>query len=617
MLENKDKSTEENSTEAITNKETVSEATQSAVNEVENMVAENSEKDEKKEEIPMLDYNAMELEQLVVELKKLLKNHPVQLIKNNADEIKNAFNVKFGKLLSQKKEEFLAEGGNSIDFQFSSPVKIEYNGLLREYKEKRDAYYTQIENQLKDNLEKRNTIIDELKSLIENADPRTMYNEFQKIQERWKGIGAVPRDRYNDTWKIYHHHVERFYDLLHLNKDFRELDFKHNLEEKQKLIARAESLLEIEDVNVAFKELQELHRIWKEDVGPVNREFREDVWNRFSDVTKKLHDKRHDYYKDLRSKHQEIIDAKLIIVEKINNYDFSKNQTHKDWQKSIREVEALRKQYFDTGKLPYNKSEVVWQKLKEATKRFNTAKNTFYKQEKSSQTDNLKKKMELVELAESLKDSEDWETTTNTMKRIQSDWKKIGHVPRKYSDEIWNRFKSACNAYFDRLNAHRDGVSQEQEAIVVEKKKFLEDFKALEGLTVEQVQEYIQKWRALGSLPRNARHLDGKFNKAVDASLAKLNLGREEIELMKFKNIVGGYLAQEDYRKLDSEQFFIRKKITETVREMQQLENNLSFISNATEDNPLVQNVRKGIQEFKNELDIWQMKLDYLRKLDY
>ncbi|WP_442267136.1 DUF349 domain-containing protein [Tenacibaculum sp. ZS6-P6] len=617
MLENKDKSTNENSTEAITNKETVSEATQSAVNEVENMVAENSEKDEKKEEIPMLDYNAMELEQLVVELKKLLKNHPVQLIKNNADEIKNAFNVKFGKLLSQKKEEFLAEGGNSIDFQFSSPVKVEYNGLLREYKEKRDAYYTQIENQLKDNLEKRNIIIDELKSLIENADPRTMYNEFQKIQERWKGVGAVPRDRYNDTWKIYHHHVERFYDLLHLNKDFRELDFKHNLEEKQKLIARAESLLEVEDVNVAFKELQELHRIWKEDVGPVNRELREDVWNRFSDITKKLHDKRHDYYKDLRSKHQEIIDAKLIIVEKISNYDFSKNQTHKDWQKSIREVEALRKEYFNAGKLPYNKSETVWQKLKEATKRFNTAKNTFYKQEKSSQTDNLKKKMELVELAESLKDSEDWETTTNTMKRIQSDWKKIGHVPRKYSDEIWNRFKAACNAFFDRLNAHRDGVSQEQEAIVVEKKKFLEDFKALEGLTVEQVQEYIQKWRALGSLPRNARHLDGKFNKAVDASLAKLNLGREEIELMKFKNVVDGYLAQEDYRKLDSEQFFIRKKITETVREMQQLENNLSFISNATEDNPLVKNVRKGIQGFKDELDIWQMKLDYLRKLDY
>jgi len=617
MLENKDKSVEDNTKELIENQEVISKEVESAVNEVENMVAENSEKEEKKEEIPMLDYASMELEELVEQLKKLIKNNPIQLIKNNADAIKNAFNIKFGKLLSQKKEEFLAEGGNSIDFQFSSPVKVEYNGLLKEYKVKRDAYYAQVENQLKDNLDKRNVLIEELKSLIENANPRTMYNEFQKIQEKWKAIGAVPRARYNDTWKIYHHHVERFYDLLHLNKDFRELDFRHNLEEKQKLIKRAESLLEIEDINVAFKELQELHRVWKEDIGPVSREFREEVWHRFSEATKKLHDRRHDYFKDLRSKHQEIIDAKLVVVEKINAFDFSKNISHKDWQRSIKEIEALRQEYFNVGKLPYNKSEVVWQKLKQATKRFNTAKNAFYKQEKSAQTDNLKKKMELVELAESLKDSEDWETTTNTMKRIQADWKKIGHVPRKYSDEIWSRFKTACNAYFDRLNAHRDGVTQEQEAVVVTKKEFLEEFKNASELSIEQVQEYIQKWRALGSLPRNARHLDGKFNKVVDASLAKLNLGREEIELMKFKNIVDNYLAQEDYRKLDSEQFFIRKKITETVREMQQLENNLSFISNATEDNPLVQNVRKGIGKFKEELDIWQMKLDYLKKLDY
>ena len=225
--------------------------------------------------------------------------------------------------------------------------------------------------------------------------------------------------------------------------------------------------------------------------------------------------------------------------------------------------------------------------------------------------------MELVELAESLKDSDDWDATTNTMKRIQSDWKKIGHVPRKFSDEIWNRFKTACNHYFDRLNAHRDGVSQEQEAVVVAKKKFIEDFKANDSLTIDDVKETILKWRELGALPRNARYLDGKFNKEVDAKLTKLYLGREEIEMMKFRNVVDNLFAQEDFRKLDNEQFFIRKKITETVREMQQLENNLSFISNATEDNPLVQNVRKGIQEFKEQLDIWQLKLDYLKKLDY
>jgi hypothetical protein len=617
MLENNDNSLEENTKEESQN-QTKQETAQAetAVNEVENVVAENSEKEENNE-IPMKDYSGMELDVLVSELNSLLKNNPVQLVKKNADAIKNAFNLKFGKLLSEKKAEFLAEGGNSIDFQFSSPIKTEYNKLLKEYKEKRDHYYKQLEDQLKNNLEKRNALIEELKNLIENAEPKTMYNDFQKIQEQWKSVGPVPRTRYNDTWKTYHHHVERFYDLLHLNQDFRELDFKHNLEEKLKLIERAEALLELEDVNAAFKELQELHRLWKEEVGPVSREFREDVWNKFSNATKKLHDKRHDFFRDLKSKHQEIISEKLAVIEKISNYDFSKNKTHKDWQKSIKDIEALRKKYFDVGKLPYNKSEAVWQKLKEATKRFNSAKNTFYKEEKSSQTDNLKKKMELVELAESLKDSEDWDSTTNTMKRIQSDWKKIGHVPRKFSDEIWNRFKTACNHYFNRLNAHRDGVSQEQEAVVVEKKKFIEDFKKNDSITVDDVKDAIVKWRELGALPRNARHLDGKFNKEVDAKLTQLNLDREEIEMMKFRNVVDNLLAQEDYRKLDSEQFFIRKKITETVRDMQQLENNLSFISNATEDNPLVQNVRKGIQEFKEQLDVWHSKLEYLKKLDY
>ena len=595
----------------------VTKETESAVNEVENEVANEAEKADEKHEIPMLDYASMKQEELVEELSKLIKTYQVQQLKSNVDALKNAFNAKFGALLAEKKEAFLAEGGNSIDFQFSSPVKSEYNKLLGEYKSKRDAYYSQLEKQLKENLEKRNVLIDELKALIVNADPKTMYNEFQEIQKRWKAIGAVSKTKYNDTWKTYHHHVERFYDLLHLNKDFRELDFKHNLEEKLKLITRAEALNEITDVNVAFKELQELHRLWKEEIGPVGKEHREDVWGKFSEATKKIHDKRHQYFKELKSKYQVMIDAKLEVIAEINAFDTSNNKSHNDWQKSIVEIEKLRKKYFDIGKLPYNKSEAVWQEFKAATKKFNSSKNVFYKGEKSAQNDNLKKKMELVELAESIKDSEDWNEATNTMKRIQSDWKKIGHVPRKFSDDIWKRFKNACNYYFDRLHAQKNEQNKEQLAVVESKKEFIEQIKVSENLTLENVQESIVKWRELGSLPRNARHLDEKFNKAIDAHLGNLNMSRSDIEMMKFKNTVETYLAQEDFRKLDSEQYFIRKKIDESVRDMQQLENNLSFISNATEDNPLVQNVRKGIQKFKDQLDVWQTKLDYLKRLDY
>jgi len=614
MLENNEEKVENPVTEEQNN---ASKETENAVNEVENEVANESEKADEKHEIPMPDYASMELEKLVDELKKLLKDYPVQQLKSNVDALKAAFNSKFGALLANKKEAFLAEGGNSIDFQFSSPVKTEYNKLLGEYKTKRDAYYSQLEKQLKENLERRNNLIEELKSLIENADPKTMYNDFQEIQNRWKSIGPVPKTKYNDTWRTYHHHVERFYDLLHLNKDFRELDFKHNLEEKLGLIERAEALNDIEDVNVAFKELQELHRLWKEEVGPVAKENREEVWGKFSEATKKIHDKRHQYFRELKSKYQEMIDAKLAVAAEIKAYDTSKNKTHNDWQKSIVEIEKLRKKYFDIGKLPYSKSEAVWQEFKAATKKFNTAKNAFYKNEKSAQNDNLKRKMELVELAESLKNSEDWNETTNTMKRIQSDWKKIGHVPRKFSDDIWKRFKNACNHYFDRLHALKNEQNKEQLATVEAKKEYIEQVKSEDIKTEEDVERVLGEWRDLGALPRNARHLDEKFNKAMDAHLDKLDMGRIDIEMMKFKGVVDTCLAQEDYRKLDSEQFFIRKKIDETVREMQQLENNLSFISNATEDNPLVQNVRKGIQDFKDQLDLWQEKLDYLKRLDY
>lgn len=613
MLENNEEKVEQ----PTNHEETVVTGAEKAVSDIENEVAQEAEKADEKHEIPMLDYAAMELDALVDELKKLLKAHPIQQLKANVDALKLAFNTKFGKLLADKKEAFLAEGGNSIDFQFSSPVKSEYNKLLGEYKTKRDSYYNQLEKQLKDNLERRNELIEELKSLIEHGDVKSMYNDFQEIQQRWKNIGAVPKTKYNDTWKTYHHHVERFYDLLHLNKDFRELDFKHNLEEKLKLITRAEALNELVDINVAFKELQELHRLWKEEIGPVGKEHREDVWKRFSEATKKIHDKRHQYFKELKSKYQDMIDAKLVVVDEINAFDVSGNKTHNDWQKSIVEIEALRKKYFDIGKLPYNKSEAIWQKFKAATKKFNTAKNAFYKQEKSAQSDNLKKKMELVELAESLKESDDWDTTTNTMKRIQSDWKKIGHVPRKYSDEIWKRFKSACNYYFDRLHERKNELNKELLVVVDAKKEFLDAFKEKASLSLDEVLAAIADWKKLGNLPRNARHLNDKFNKAVDAFLEKLDMSRADIEFLKFKNVVDGYLDQEDYRKLDSEQLFIRRKIDENVREMQQLENNLSFISNATEDNPLVQNVRRGIQEFKDELDIWQMKLDYLKKLEY
>ena len=588
-----------------------------AVEEVENSVAEKAEDSEESVVKEEKDYTILSLEELVKELQDTLSNNAVNKIKNEVESIKTAFNAKFGALLADKKKAFLDEGGNSIDFQFSSPVKGEYNSLLSEYKKQRDAHYNALEKQMNANLAKREEVIEGLKNLIENADSKTMYNEFRALQDTWRSIGPVSKNRYNDTWKTYHHHVERFYDLLHLSNDFRDLDFKNNLEEKLKIVAKAEELANSNDVNTAFKELQELHKIWKEDIGPVAKEVREEVWQKFSAATKKIHDKRHEYFRDMKSKYQEIINQKLLVIERLDAYDTSGNKTHKDWQNSINDIEKLRQEYFNAGKLPYAKSEEVWQKFKAATKKFNSSKNQFYKEEKKEQQDNLKKKLALIEVAESLKDSEDWAVATDTLKKIQSDWKKIGHVPRKFSDDIWNKFKTACNTYFDRFHKHKNSVSEEQQEVVNAKKEFLESLKEDKEHTKESVLDAIQAWKDLGALPRNVRHLEGKFNKQIDKLLESLSLDKKEVAMLKFTNVVDGFMANNDFRKLDSEQLFVRKKIDEVVREMQQLENNLGFFSNAKDDNPLVINVKNRIEEFKEDLAIWKEKLNYIKKLDY
>ncbi|WP_457616185.1 DUF349 domain-containing protein [Lutibacter sp.] len=622
--------TEENSTtpeNAIENPETPVNAdqepetsTNEAVDAIEDKIAESSENIEHASE-EMLDYNSFSLEDLVAELSKLVKEKPVQSITNNVNKIKSIFNVKFGELIKAEKEKFLKEGGNIVDFHFSNPIKSTYNSILYDYKIKKNKFYADQEKQLQDNLKEKLNLIEELKHLIDNADGASMYKIFKDIQTRWREVGPIPRAKYSDTWRTYHHHVERFYDLLHLNNDLRELDFKHNLEEKLKLVAKAEELAELDDINVAFKELQVLHKLWKEEVGPIARDKREEVWERFSAATKKVHDKRHEYFKGLKSKFEENVEKKLAVISKIDSYDTSANKTRSDWQKSIKEIEELRNTFFAIGQVPRAKSDQIWKKFKEANRKFNSEKNKFFKEIKKEHLENLNKKKLLIEQAVALKDSEDWDTATDIMKKIQADWKKIGHVPRKYSDKLWKEFKDACNHYFDRLHAKQDEGNKEQIEILNKKKDFIAEIKkaleAKEKITIDTLKEYVDTWQEMGQVSFDMRHIEAKFNKLLEKIGEENKIDKVEVEMVKFGNLINGYLEQKNYRKLDSEQLFIRKKIDETVREIQQLENNISFISNVSEENPLVKNVRNSIDEFKDKLAIWKAKLDYIKQLDY
>ena len=334
--------------ESVTTEETVSEVEVTAdaegennddpQNEIDESNAEDAEDEGHKErhEIPMLDYHAMNMDTLVEELNILITKEKIQAIKSHVDQIKSEFDLKFQELLEQKKEDFIQEGGNEIDFNYSSPVKKRFNELYNEYRDKRNQYYKNLEHRLDLNLKNRLDIIEELKGLINvEENINDTYKHFKELQERWRNAGPIPRVNYNDVWRTYHHHVEIFYDFLDLNRDLRDLDFKHNLEEKEKIIAQAESLAEMGDVNKAFRELQLLHKIWKEDLGPVDREHRDAIWDRFSAATKAIHQKRQEYFKNQDVIHEANLLVKQDIIKKIEAITQQKVNNHSSWQKLI------------------------------------------------------------------------------------------------------------------------------------------------------------------------------------------------------------------------------------------------------------------------------------------
>jgi hypothetical protein len=555
------------------------EKTDTSVDEIEESNAEDAEDESNIERhgLEEKDYSAMTMEQLVKEFEGLLKRQKVQTIKHQVGEIKSEFDSKFSEILEEKKEEFLNDGGDEIDFYYSSPLKKEFNSLFNEYRNNLKAYYKNLESTLKTNLDVRLQIIEEIKGVINvEENINTTYKYFKELQERWRNAGPIPRDKYNNAWNTYHHHVEIFYDFLHLNRDLRDMDFKYNLDQKLKIIERAEELAKDDNVNRTFRELQVLHKMWKEDLGPVDKEHREVIWERFSNATKTIHDKRQAYYADLDKAYEKNLERKEAIIEKIDSISNDTNNSHQAWQNKIKAIETLRNEFFNAGKVPSKVNEATWSKFKSAVRSFNRTKNAFYKGLKKDQFDNLQKKLDLIKIAEDNKDNDDFETVTPLMKKIQNDWKKIGHVPRKDSDKIWNKFKTACNHYFDKVHEHNKAENKELYEAFDKKAKLLETVKSLEltgkpEADLNTLKEKIDEWKTIGSVPFNKRYIEGKFNKALDDLFNKLKMDKSEVEMIKFENKLENLSQPDDTRLLDNEHNFIRKKIDEVRGELNQL----------------------------------------------
>jgi hypothetical protein len=610
--------------EVLESQTEVQDSANEAIETIENLNAEVSEDATVGEshDIPMLNYEAMDMENLVAELENLVVSDKIMAVKNHIEEIKSVFLSKYNHFIEEKKEEFVHENPDSTEgFEYHFPLKSKFDSLYNNFRSKKNTHFKSLESDLKSNLQTRLALIEELKSLINPGENiKDNLKQFNDLRERWKTAGSIPKDKYNHVWNNFHFHVENFYDYLHLDREARDIDFKHNLEAKLKIIARAQELVNEADVMKAFRELQSLHKIWKEDIGPVSRENREEIWAAFSELTKQMHDKRELIFEVQRGSEVENLAKKKEIIAAIEAIATEKITVHSGWQGQVEKIEALRSSFFSAGKVPTEVNEQTWSDFKTAVRNFNVHKNSFYKDIKKDQNTNLDKKNALVARAKELQESADFNVSTPIMKKIQEEWKQIGHVPKKYSDSVWKEFKEACNHYFDRLHAEKNENEEVEVAAFEKKKEYLETLKSFELVgdhktDLDAIKSHIEAWKSIGKVPFARRHIEGKFNKILDVLFEKLSLSKKDTDMMRFSNRMDSLSETNDTRKIDNEKIFLIRKVEEVQNEIFQLENNIQFFANAKKDNPMVLEVMKNIERQKEELATWKEKLKQIRQM--
>lgn len=561
------------------------------------------------EELVLPDYDDFSPEKLIEDAERLLKNEAIHKIKAHFDAIRKNLLDHLNDERKEKLTEFVEAGGVEMDFEFIQPLRQKFKSIYGDYRKKRQAYYQDLEDKLQNNLKVKLEIIDKIKEIVQKDESiGDTFKEFNNLQQEWRNTGPVPRNESNDLWKTYHHHVENFYEFIKINKELRDLDFKKNQQAKEELISKVEELAEEKDIKKAFSLLQDYHKKWKR-IGPVEREDREPMWERFSNATKKLHEKREEYYEGMRAQNEKLLEEKKSLVAKIEDFPFQNIKSHGKWQEAIKAVETIRQEFRKIGRINHPENDKIWDEFRAVLRDFNSHKNNFYKELKKDQQNNLLKKRALLEKALSLKDSTDWKNTSNDLKRIQADWKKIGHVPRSESDKIWKQFREACNHFFSQLTNHNKSQDKALEGNYDSKSELLEKLKNFkpEGnqkKDISALSAIINEWKGLGRVPRDKSKIESEFNKVLDAQFKAIDLDKKEAQRIRFENKISSLKGDNgDDRQLLREKDFLRKKLDEAKKELNTLENNMAFFSSSSANSPFMKEAQKNIKNQQMVID--------------
>lgn len=563
------------------------------------------------------------VDEIVQKLRELLEAERPQ--RKDIDEYKNQFYRTLRNEIEGQKQAFLSTGGEEIDFVANeSALFIEGKELLQKIREKRATIMAEEEAEKEKNVARKLAIIEQVKQLTQNQgqeDFNKVYQEFKSLQQEWNEIRMIPQARVNELWKSYQHYVEIFYDLVRINNEFREYDFKKNLELKNELCEAAERLDEESDVVSAFHQLQNLHQEWRE-IGPVSRKDREEVWNRFKEASTSINKKYQSHFEALRGKEDENLELKTSLCEKLEAIDYNQIKTIKDWNNKVKDVLEIQKQWRQIGYVPRKWNTKIYKRYRAACDFFFRSKNEYYKSLRTEMDENLRKKIELCERAEAMKESQDWKKTSQDLIEIQREWKSIGIVPHKYVDTIWKRFITACDYFFEQKKIHTSSQYEEESKNLDAKKKIVDKISQLDKtLSAEQalplLQELMDEWYAIGHVPYKMKdRVYREFYDATEAQFDRLEIDKEERKMESFRsNIVDMSRSENGKSQLLREREKLMRQYDRMKNELQTYENNIGFLSvSSKKGNHLIDDMNQKVEKIKAELQTIVKKIDTLDK---
>ncbi|MBS3808158.1 MAG: DUF349 domain-containing protein [Bacteroidales bacterium] len=575
--------------------------------------------------IPGIDYTTFSREDLIERLKNLLQSNNINDIKKEVDIIKATFYKKQRALNEEKKKEFINKGGQPEDFSpGKDPLEQELKDLLKNFKEKKAEENSDIEEEKKKNLRKKYEVIEELKNLVNKKESLGQtFREFRELQKRWKEIGPVPQNKLKDLWGTYHHHVERFYDYVKINKELRDLDLKKNLEAKLDLCEKAEKLDELDDIVAAFNTLQEYHDQWRE-IGPVPNDKKEELWQRFKEATRVINKKHQEHFKELRKQQNENLEAKQKICEQAEEIAEMEIDTHKDWNHYTRQILDLQKEWRKIGFAPKKHNNKIYRRFRKACDRFFAKKRVFYTQHKEWQENNLKKKQEFAERAEELKESTDWDNTAKELIELQKKWKEIGPVPKRHSEEIWNRFRSACDEFFQKKKSQDSSQSKDYSQNLKQKQDLIEQIRNFQPgadpqENLKRLMEFDEQWSNIGFVPYKYKDkIQQEYREAMYEQYDKLKIDDNQRELYKYRSKIKNIQQKpKAENRLRQERDKFMNKIKKLETNIITWENNLGFISgDSSEASSMIQDFEDKIQRAKKEMDLLEEKIRLIDQMD-